>query len=161
MISNAPYFVVLDCDHYCNDPSAARQAMCFYFDPEISSKLAWVQFPQHFHNISEHDIYDGNLHYYWVWFLKNPALTILSFVTTLSLGFTSLYIHCVEKMQREWEGLDGLRGPTITGCNFFMRREAFYGIDTLPRGTCLFLIKTFLNDVVLFSFIIIVICLRC
>ncbi|KAI3469714.1 hypothetical protein Pfo_026377 [Paulownia fortunei] len=109
MISNAPYFVVLDCDHYCNDPTSARQAMCFYFDSEISSKLAWVQFPQHFHNISQHDLYDGNLYYYW----------------------------------REWEGLDGLRGPTITGCNFFMRREAFYGMDRIPKDADLNQLKKF------------------
>ncbi|GFP95892.1 cellulose synthase-like protein e6 [Phtheirospermum japonicum] len=66
VMSNAPYILVLDCDHYCNDPTSARQAMCFYLDPQISSKLAWVQFPQKFHNISsEHDLYDGRLHYYW------------------------------------------------------------------------------------------------
>ncbi|PIN08550.1 Cellulose synthase (UDP-forming) [Handroanthus impetiginosus] len=112
MISNAPYFMVLDCDHYCNDPTSARQAMCFYFDPEISSKLAWVQFPQHFHNISDHDIYDGNLHYYW----------------------------------REWEGLDGLRGPTITGCNFYMKREAFYGIDRIPKDADLNHLKKFFGS---------------
>ncbi|KAK6138732.1 hypothetical protein DH2020_027525 [Rehmannia glutinosa] len=112
MISNAPYFIVLDCDHYCNDPTSARQAMCFYFDPEISSKLAWVQFPQHFHNISEHDLYDGNLHYYW----------------------------------REWEGLDGLRGPTITGCNFYMKREAFYGVDRIPKDADLNQLKKFFGS---------------
>lgn len=38
-------------------------------------------------------------------------------------------------MQREWEGLDGIRGPTITGCNFYMKREAFYGMDTIPKGS--------------------------
>ncbi|KAI3469709.1 hypothetical protein Pfo_026372 [Paulownia fortunei] len=65
VISNAPYILVLDCDHYCNDPTSARQAMCFYLDPEISPKLAFVQFPQKFHNISEHDIYDAQLYYYW------------------------------------------------------------------------------------------------
>ncbi|MFX6532754.1 hypothetical protein ABTG41_00495, partial [Acinetobacter baumannii] len=65
MISNAPIFLVLDCDHYCNDPTSARQAMCYYFDPEISQELGWVQFPQYFHNMSDHDIYDGRLHYYW------------------------------------------------------------------------------------------------
>ncbi|KAK4486998.1 hypothetical protein RD792_006313 [Penstemon davidsonii] len=68
IISNAPYFLVLDCDHYCSDPTSARQAMCFYVDPEISPKLAWVQFPQNFHSISDHDIYDGRLHYYWLGF---------------------------------------------------------------------------------------------
>ncbi|XP_051125361.1 cellulose synthase-like protein G3 [Andrographis paniculata] len=112
VISNAPYFVVLDCDHYCNDTSAARQAMCFFFDPEISPKLAWVQYPQHFHNISPHDIYDGNLFYYW----------------------------------REWEGLDGIRGPTITGCNFFMRREAIYGIDEVPKDADLSLLRKYFGS---------------
>ncbi|KAL3648806.1 hypothetical protein CASFOL_005209 [Castilleja foliolosa] len=112
MISNAPYFIVLDCDHYCNDPTSARQAMCFYFDPQISSKLAWVQFPQHFHNISEHDLYDGNLHYYW----------------------------------REWEGLDGLKGPTITGCNFYMKREAYYGFDNIPKDAELNQLKMFFGS---------------
>ncbi|GFP95897.1 cellulose synthase-like protein g2 [Phtheirospermum japonicum] len=113
MISNAPYFIVLDCDHYCNDPTSARQAMCFYFDPQMSSKLAWVQFPQHFHNISEHDLYDVS---------KNNA------------------------MQREWEGLDGLKGPTITGCNFYMKREAYYGIDNLPKDAELNQLKKFFGS---------------
>ncbi|CAA0817452.1 Cellulose synthase-like protein G1 [Striga hermonthica] len=112
MISNAPYFIVLDCDHYCNDPTSARQAMCYYFDPEISPKLAWVQFPQHFHNMSQYDLYDGNLHYYW----------------------------------REWEGLDGLRGPTITGCNFYMKREVYYGTDKIPKDADLNQLKKFFGS---------------
>uniref|UniRef100_A0A6N2N2C4 Uncharacterized protein n=1 Tax=Salix viminalis TaxID=40686 RepID=A0A6N2N2C4_SALVM len=45
---------------YCNDPTSARQAMCFYYDP-ISSSLAFDQFPQRFHNISKHDIHDRQL----------------------------------------------------------------------------------------------------
>ncbi|KAL8515688.1 hypothetical protein ACS0TY_014386 [Phlomoides rotata] len=64
VISNAPYILILDCDHYCNDPTSARQAMCFYLDPEISPTLAFVQFPQAFHNISVHDIYDCRLNYF-------------------------------------------------------------------------------------------------
>ncbi|MFX9845281.1 hypothetical protein ABTP16_05170, partial [Acinetobacter baumannii] len=101
MISNAPIFLVLDCDHYCNDPTSARQAMCYYFDPEISQELGWVQFPQYFHNMSDHDIYDGRLHYYW----------------------------------REWIGYDGLRGPPISGCNFYMKREAVYGTEKIRIDT--------------------------
>ncbi|KAL3828702.1 hypothetical protein ACJIZ3_017504 [Penstemon smallii] len=97
LISNAPYFLVLDCDHYCNDPTSARQAMCFYFDPKISAKLAWVQFPQSFHNMSEHDIYDGRLHYY----------------------------------ERILIGLDGLRGPNMAGCNYYMKREVVYGPENI------------------------------
>ncbi|KAK6138733.1 hypothetical protein DH2020_027526 [Rehmannia glutinosa] len=93
LVSNAPYILVLDCDHYCNDPTSARQAMCFYLDPEISPKLAFVQFPQKFHNISEHDLYDGRLYYYW----------------------------------RKWLGMDGLGGPSISGCNLYLKREALFG----------------------------------
>ncbi|VFQ63316.1 unnamed protein product [Cuscuta campestris] len=100
VISNAPYFLVLDCDMYCNDPSSARQAMCFYLDPKVSSQIAWVQFPQKFHNTSKHDIYDGRLNPIW----------------------------------REGQGLDGLRGPTIYGCNFFMKREAFHGTKNIQIG---------------------------
>ncbi|KAL0348966.1 UNVERIFIED_CONTAM: Cellulose synthase-like protein E1 [Sesamum angustifolium] len=65
VISNAPYILVLDCDHYCNDPTSARQAMCYYLDPEISPKLAFIQFPQKFHNLSGHDLYNNRLNYYW------------------------------------------------------------------------------------------------
>ncbi|THG08517.1 hypothetical protein TEA_002150 [Camellia sinensis var. sinensis] len=61
MISNSPYILVLDCDMYCNDPSSARQAMCFHLDPKMSPSLAFVQFPQKFHNISKTDIYDSQL----------------------------------------------------------------------------------------------------
>ncbi|GAB2294523.1 hypothetical protein Dimus_028727 [Dionaea muscipula] len=61
MISNAQYILVLDCDMFCNDPSSARQAMCFHLDPNISSSLAFVQFPQRFYNGSMSDIYDSIL----------------------------------------------------------------------------------------------------
>ncbi|XP_052881927.1 cellulose synthase A catalytic subunit 7 [UDP-forming]-like isoform X2 [Gossypium arboreum] len=61
MISNSPYILVLDCDMRCNDPTSAKQAMCFHIDPKINSNLAFVQFPQKFHNLSKMDIYDGQL----------------------------------------------------------------------------------------------------
>ncbi|KAL7220167.1 hypothetical protein ACSBR2_013101 [Camellia fascicularis] len=61
VISNSPYILVLDCDFYCNDPSSARQAMCFHLDSKMSPSLAFVQFPQKFHNISKTDIYDSQL----------------------------------------------------------------------------------------------------
>ncbi|KAL7220172.1 hypothetical protein ACSBR2_013104 [Camellia fascicularis] len=39
-IEQCPYVLVLDCDMYSNDPTSARQAMCFHLDPEISCSLA-------------------------------------------------------------------------------------------------------------------------
>ncbi|ESW20606.1 hypothetical protein PHAVU_005G001000 [Phaseolus vulgaris] len=58
-ISNAPYFLVVDCDMYCNDPTSAKQAMCFFLDPQTSKDTSFVQFPQMFHNLSKKDIYDS------------------------------------------------------------------------------------------------------
>lgn len=59
VMSNSPYILVLDCDMYCNDPTSARQAMCFHFDPKIYSSLAFVQFPQRFRTLVKDDIYDS------------------------------------------------------------------------------------------------------
>ncbi|XP_047946237.1 cellulose synthase-like protein G2 [Salvia hispanica] len=81
MMSNSPYILSLDCDMYCNDPTSARQAMCFHLDPKISQNLAFVQFPQIFHNIRrEHDIYDGALRFIWTKWegfngLRGPVLS--------------------------------------------------------------------------------------
>ncbi|KAL7105421.1 hypothetical protein ACP275_07G043100 [Erythranthe tilingii] len=59
VMSNAPYALVLDCDMYCNDPTSAKQAMCFHLDPKLSDSLSYAQFPQIFYNVSKNDIYDG------------------------------------------------------------------------------------------------------
>jgi len=56
VISNSPYILVLDCDMFCSEPASARQALCFHLDP---NKLAFVQFPQKFHNLSKNNIYDN------------------------------------------------------------------------------------------------------
>ncbi|KAK6138731.1 hypothetical protein DH2020_027524 [Rehmannia glutinosa] len=85
MISNSPYILVLDCDMYCNDPSSARQAMCFHLDSKLSPKLAFVQFPQKFYNISETDIYDGQLRYIWVGF---------RYFAVVEDVFTGFNLHC-------------------------------------------------------------------
>ncbi|KAG5560305.1 hypothetical protein RHGRI_003559 [Rhododendron griersonianum] len=77
MISNSPYILVLDCDMYCNDPTSARQAMCFHLDPKISPSLGFVQFPQKFHNISKTDVYDSQLRYVFKLFLVPCSIPLL------------------------------------------------------------------------------------
>ncbi|XP_022739796.1 cellulose synthase-like protein G2 [Durio zibethinus] len=108
MMSNSPYILVLDCDMYCNDPTSARQAMCYHFDPEMSPSLAFVQFPQTFRNISEDDIYDSQIRFVFK-------------------------IH--------WHGLDGLRGPVLSGTNFYIKREALLGSFSTQEGTDLRALK--------------------
>ncbi|KAF8014561.1 hypothetical protein BT93_H0396 [Corymbia citriodora subsp. variegata] len=110
VISNSPYILVLDCDMYCNDPSSARQAMCFHLDPRLSRSLMLVQFPQRFHNISENDIYDGKIRtYFWTCFY----------------------------------GMDGLKGPVLSGTCFYIKRESLYRKPTQEGSDLMDLKKLF------------------
>ncbi|KAL4357432.1 hypothetical protein AHAS_Ahas09G0186100 [Arachis hypogaea] len=101
VMSNSPYILVLDCDMFCSEPDSVRQALCFHLDPKLSPSLAYVQFPQKFHNISKNDIYDSQ---------HRSAYKVL------------------------WQGMDGLKGPVLSGTGFYMKREALYGNYTI-KGT--------------------------
>eukprot|EP00271_Cylindrocystis_brebissonii_P004552 TRINITY_DN1628_c0_g4_i1.p1 TRINITY_DN1628_c0_g4~~TRINITY_DN1628_c0_g4_i1.p1 ORF type:complete len:1129 (+),score=182.26 TRINITY_DN1628_c0_g4_i1:276-3662(+) len=57
VLSNAPYILNLDCDHYVNNPDALRHAMCFMMDPNVGKKCCYVQFPQRFDGIDRSDRY--------------------------------------------------------------------------------------------------------
>lgn len=57
MLTNAPFMLNLDCDHYINNSKAVREAMCFLMDPQLGKKLCYVQFPQRFDGIDRHDRY--------------------------------------------------------------------------------------------------------
>ncbi|KAG2548569.1 hypothetical protein PVAP13_9KG193600 [Panicum virgatum] len=57
VLTNAPFILNLDCDHYVNNSKAVREAMCFLMDPQLGRKLCYVQFPQRFDGIDRHDRY--------------------------------------------------------------------------------------------------------
>ncbi|KAL9314775.1 hypothetical protein ACSQ67_020227 [Phaseolus vulgaris] len=57
VLTNAPFMLNLDCDHYVNNSKAVREAMCFLMDPNLGKKLCYVQFPQRFDGIDRHDRY--------------------------------------------------------------------------------------------------------
>ncbi|KAI4317153.1 hypothetical protein L6164_025051 [Bauhinia variegata] len=59
VISNAPYLLNVDCDHYINNSKALREAMCFMMDPQYGKKVCYVQFPQRFDGIDRHDRYSN------------------------------------------------------------------------------------------------------
>uniref|UniRef100_A0A2C9W8C2 Glycosyltransferase 2-like domain-containing protein n=1 Tax=Manihot esculenta TaxID=3983 RepID=A0A2C9W8C2_MANES len=113
VISNSPYILVLDCDMYCNDPTSAKQAMCFHLDPIISSSLAFVQFPQLFRNITSTHIYDD----------------------ILRLVFKLL-----------WHGMDGLKGPIISGTNFYIKRESLFSSNIHQEETKVLASCTYEDD---------------
>jgi cellulose synthase A len=57
VLTNAPYFLNLDCDHYINNSKAMREAMCFMMDPQLGKRVCYVQFPQRFDGIDRNDRY--------------------------------------------------------------------------------------------------------
>lgn len=57
VLTNAPFMLNLDCDHYINNSKAVREAMCFLMDPLVGKKVCYVQFPQRFDGIDKHDRY--------------------------------------------------------------------------------------------------------
>ncbi|KAF7821972.1 cellulose synthase A catalytic subunit 2 [UDP-forming]-like [Senna tora] len=59
IISNAPFLLNVDCDHYINNSKALREAMCFMMDPTSGKKICYVQFPQRFDGIDRHDRYSN------------------------------------------------------------------------------------------------------
>ncbi|KAK3441148.1 hypothetical protein EUGRSUZ_B01562 [Eucalyptus grandis] len=57
VLTNVPYLLNLDYDHYFNNSKAIREAMCFMMDPLIGKRVCYVQFPQRFDGIDRHDRY--------------------------------------------------------------------------------------------------------
>ncbi|KAL5727347.1 cellulose synthase (UDP-forming) [Ranunculus cassubicifolius] len=57
ILTNAPYILNLDCDHYVNNSQAVREGMCFMMDPQVGRDVCYVQFPQRFDGIDRSDRY--------------------------------------------------------------------------------------------------------
>ncbi|WCJ44800.1 Cellulose synthase family protein [Euphorbia peplus] len=57
VLTNAPYLLNVDCDHYFNNSKAIREAMCFMMDPLLGKRVCYVQFPQRFDGIDRNDRY--------------------------------------------------------------------------------------------------------
>ncbi|KAJ9565926.1 hypothetical protein OSB04_001892 [Centaurea solstitialis] len=57
ILTNAPYILNLDCDHYVNNSKAVREAMCFLMDPQVGRDVCYIQFPQRFDGIDRSDRY--------------------------------------------------------------------------------------------------------
>ncbi|KAJ4977514.1 hypothetical protein NE237_002620 [Protea cynaroides] len=60
-ISNSPIILNVDCDMYSNNLDSVRDALCFFMDEKKSHKIAFVQYPQSFNNITKNDLYGNYL----------------------------------------------------------------------------------------------------
>ncbi|KAE9606489.1 hypothetical protein Lal_00013986 [Lupinus albus] len=56
VMSNGPFILNLDCDHYIYNSKAMREGMCFMMD-RGGDRLCYVQFPQRFEGIDPSDRY--------------------------------------------------------------------------------------------------------
>lgn len=59
IMSNGPFILNLDCDHYVYNSKAFREGMCFMMD-RGGDRLCYVQFPQRFEGIDPSDRYANN-----------------------------------------------------------------------------------------------------
>ncbi|KAK9162589.1 hypothetical protein Syun_003491 [Stephania yunnanensis] len=68
ILSNGPFVLNLDCDHYIYNSLALREGMCFMMD-RAGDRICNIQFPQHFEGIDPSDryanhntvLFDGNM----------------------------------------------------------------------------------------------------
>ncbi|KAL9316753.1 hypothetical protein ACSQ67_017754 [Phaseolus vulgaris] len=56
-ISNGKIILFLDCDMYSAHSKSVKDALCFFMDEDKGQEIAYVQFPQCFHNIGKNDLY--------------------------------------------------------------------------------------------------------
>jgi cellulose synthase/poly-beta-1,6-N-acetylglucosamine synthase-like glycosyltransferase len=56
IMSNGPFILNLDCDHYIFNSNAIREAMCFFMD-RGGDRICYVQFPQRFEGVDPNDRY--------------------------------------------------------------------------------------------------------
>ncbi|KAL6658972.1 hypothetical protein ACP70R_003012 [Stipagrostis hirtigluma subsp. patula] len=56
VLSNSPFILNLDCDHYINNSQALRAGICFMVGRD-SDTVAFVQFPQRFEGVDPTDLY--------------------------------------------------------------------------------------------------------
>lgn len=84
ILSNGPFILNLDCDHYFYNCKAIREGMCFMLDRGGES-ICYIQFPQRFEGIDPSDRYanhntvffDGNMRALDGLQVMNPSCTLL------------------------------------------------------------------------------------
>lgn len=114
MLSNAPFVLNLDCNHYVNNSKAIREAMCFLLDIQVGKSICFVQFPQKFDSLDKHDRY------------ANRNTVLFNVIVTIPALQLSCSLH---PCQHEWKFISD------PFCFFF-----FADKHEMPRwnsGTCL------------------------
>ncbi|KAL0305603.1 UNVERIFIED_CONTAM: Cellulose synthase A catalytic subunit [UDP-forming] [Sesamum radiatum] len=90
VLTNAPFILNLDCDHYVNNSKAIREAMCFLMDPQVGRDVCYVQFPQRFDGIDKSDRYANRN----TVFFDTSALRLWTFISSQSTKTSSSCSWC-------------------------------------------------------------------
>ena len=137
VLTNAPFMLNLDCDHYINNSKAIRESMCFLMDPQVGRKVCYVQFPQRFDGIDAHDRYaNRNTVFFDVSLLLAHADQINHERASdqwMGSEFLTLVALLLVINQINMKGLDGIQGPVYVGTGCVFRRQALYGYNP-PKG---------------------------
>ena len=93
VLTNAPYILNLDCDHYVNNSKAVREAMCFLMDPQVGRDVCYVQFPNRFDGIDRSDRYANRNTVFFDVSLKiarmDLSIVLVSFLISTCLYYES------------------------------------------------------------------------
>lgn len=100
LLSNAPFVINFDCDHYINNSQAFHGTMCFMLDPSFGQNTAFVQFPQRFDDVDPTDRYANHNRV----FFDGTMLSSMVYKVppTLALVVCSVVSHCMA-----WNHHDG------------------------------------------------------
>ncbi|KAF7065667.1 hypothetical protein CFC21_071748 [Triticum aestivum] len=130
VLTNAPFMLNLDCDHYINNSKAIRESMCFLMDPQVGRKVCYVQFPQRFDGIDAHDRYAN----------RNTVFFDINMKGLDGIqGPVYVGTGCVFRRQALY-GYNPPSGPkrpkmvTCDCCPCFGRKKRKGGKDGLPEG---------------------------
>ena len=96
VLTNGPYLLNLDCDHYINNSKALREAMCFLMDPNLGKSVCYVQFPQRFDGIDKSDRYANRNTVFFdvslVSIIIEPVISVLHVTVIVILLFICLFM---------------------------------------------------------------------
>ena len=96
ILSNGPFILNLDCDHYINNSKALREAMCFMMDPNLGKYVCYVQFPQRFDGIDRNDRYaNRNTVFFDVSIIIPYFCAICSSLLPVSYSRLKLLLFCI------------------------------------------------------------------
>jgi cellulose synthase A len=105
VLTNAPYFLNLDCDHYINNSKALREAMCFMMDPQLGKKVCYVQFPQRFDGIDRSDRYANHNTVFFD--VSNGVVSYLYFSWVIALWVLNVWQFAYRTLKAT--GIAGIR----------------------------------------------------